>query len=347
MNSTRSWDIYETETLAVRRSLSSGQVREELRRGTISDQDLIRPSGSERPWRRIAELPAEELADVAEPPKPAFPAGDQDLLDPDAEIDMDPDSGENAPAEAPKPVRPQAVPKQEKAALPSIELQALQWLMEDDPPPPPPPKARTETSAKRAAGASRQAGRVRTSESAAPILEPSIELKLDPAESDEPLLTNDDLEDGEGDFTLARSRVEHVEEMDLAAMVDIAFQLVLFFMVTASVTMIKSMELPKPTETTKPAAASAPGVGTRDRNELETEFIVVKISADGEILVEDEPVAADRLIERLRSVRNESGKTGMLLRAENRTKHRLAVAAYDAANEIGLRIAIERETGTP
>lgn len=346
MNSTRSWDIYETETLAVRRSLSSGQVREELRRGTISDQDLIRPSGSERPWRRIAEFPAEELADFAEPPKPAFPAGDQDLLDPDAEIDMDPDSGENAPAEAPKPVRPQAVPKEEKAALPSIELQALQWLMEDDPPPPP-PKARTDTPAKRSAGASRQAGRVRASESAAPILEPSIELKLDPAEPDEPLLSYDDTDDGEGDFTLSRSRVEHVEEMDLAAMVDIAFQLVLFFMVTASVTMIKSMELPKPTETTKPAAASAPGVGTRDRNELETEFIVVKISADGEILVEDEPVAADRLIERLRSVRNESGKTGMLLRAENRTKHRLAVAAYDAANEIGLRIAIERETATP
>ena len=345
MNPTRSWDIYETETLAVRRSLSSAQVRQELRRGTISDQDLIRPAGSERPWQRIAEFPVEQLADIAEPPKPAFPVGDQDLLDPDAEIDLDPDSGENAPTEAPKPRRPQTDPKEEKAALPSIELQALQWLMEEDTPPP--PKARPESSPKRAAGSSRKASRSPAAEPAGAMLDPSIELSLEPAEPNVPHLSFDEADEDEGDFTLSRSRVELVEEMDLAAMVDIAFQLVLFFMVTASVTMIKSMELPKPTETTKPAAASAPGVGTRDRNELETEFIVVKISADGEILVEDEPVAADRLIERLRSVRNESGKTGMLLRAENRTKHRLAVAAYDAANEIGLRIAIERETGTP
>jgi len=221
--------------------------------------------------------------------------------------------------------------------LPSIELQALQWLTEEDPE----PVKHVETPP------ARPVAKARVPEREAPLLEPSVELKLEPAESSEPRLSFDGEEDEEDDFTLSRSKVEHVEEMDLAAMVDIAFQLVLFFMVTASVTMIKSMELPKPTESTKPAAASAPGVGTRDRNELATEFIVVKISSDGDILVDDEPIPANRLVESLRAVRNESGKTGMLLRAENRTKHRLAVAAYDAASEIGLRIAIERETSGP
>lgn len=349
MNPTRLWDIYESETLAVRRSLGTDEVREELRRGKITGQDLIRPAGSEAPWRRIAGFPLEELAEPesARPVAPAKPANaavpivDEDLLNPDAEIDLDPDSGENGPVETARPVTRQE-------AAPSIELQALQWLMEDDEKPKEAPKK--EEPRGRAAKPSRSSATPRSADREPSILEPSVELKLEAAGAGVPDLHFDDEEggeEGEGDFTLSRSRVEHVEEMDLAAMVDIAFQLVLFFMVTASVTMIKSMELPKPTETAKPAAASAPGVGTRNRNEVEEEFIVVKISSDGEFLVEDDPVPADRLIERLRSVRNESGKTGMILRAENRTKHRLAVAAYDAANEIGLRIAIERETGEP
>lgn len=342
MNSSRTWDIYQTETLVVRKSLTDEQIRESLSTGKISPQDLIRPSGTNEAWRRIADFPTEWLTAMGGRPGALERHGlnvDQDLLDPDAEIDLDPDSGAE-PAASPKLSAEVEGPVQPTESLPSIELQALRWLTEEDPAPEkpvgPPPKKVVDKPAK-----------ARQVERETPLLEPSVELKLETAESSEPRLSFDEPEDGEDDFTLSRSKVEHVEEMDLAAMVDIAFQLVLFFMVTASVTMIKSMELPKPTESTKPAAATAPGVGTRDRNELATEFIVVKISSDGDILVDDEPIPADRLVESLRAVRNESGKTGMLLRAENRTKHRLAVAAYDAANEIGLRIAIERETSGP
>lgn len=343
MSSSRTWDIYETETLIVRKSLTASDIRESLAAGTISDQDLIRPSGTNEAWRRISDFPMETLS--AKGGRTAGPVSnarnvDDDLLDPDAEIDLDPDSGANEPAATTKPEAQGERPSKPREALPSIELQALQWLTEVDPEPEKPIEPpRDKVVAKPA--------KARKEERETPILEPSVELKLEPAESSEPRLSFDEPEDEEDDFTLSRSKVEHVEEMDLAAMVDIAFQLVLFFMVTASVTMIKSMELPKPTESTKPAAATAPGVGTRDRNELATEFIVVKISSDGDILVDDEPIPANRLVESLRAVRNESGKTGMLLRAENKTKHRLAVAAYDAASEIGLRIAIERETSGP
>ncbi len=340
MNSTRTWDIYGTESLVVRKALTSDQIREALSGGSISAQDLIRPSGTNEAWQRIADFPLESLSGAGG--RSGGPASgsanvDDDLLDPEAEIDPDPDSGTSEPPARSNPSPPGERPATPGEALPSIELQALQWLTEEDPE----PVRHVEPAPKRPVAKAKQPERE------APLLEPSVELKLEPAESSEPRLSFDGAEDEEDDFTLSRSKVEHVEEMDLAAMVDIAFQLVLFFMVTASVTMIKSMELPKPTESTKPAAATAPGVGTRDRNELATEFIVVKISSEGDILVDDEPIPADRLVESLRAVRNESGKTGMLLRAENRTKHRLAVAAYDAASEIGLRIAIERETSGP
>ncbi len=59
------------------------------------------------------------------------------------------------------------------------------------------------------------------------------------------------VEDGEeeGDFTLSRSGPMTVEELDLAPMVDVAFQLVLFFMVTATTVLYKTLEIPKPTPT--------------------------------------------------------------------------------------------------
>lgn len=339
MNGPRSWDVYQSETLVIRKALNSARIREDLASGVLNGQDLIRPAGTDQTWKRIAELPLEAFSDDT----------DADLLNPDAEIDVDSDSDLDFRDEPAIPAAPPEQAPVSRADQPSIELQALRWLTEEDEPPAkpakvPPPAAQPPAAKPVAPRPTRE----RPQEVAArqPILEPSIELHLEPATAT-PELSFEDHEDEEDDFTLSRSKVEHVEEMDLAAMVDIAFQLVLFFMVTASVTMIKSMELPKPTESTKPAAASAPGVGTRDRNELATEFIVVKISTDGEILVDDEPIRSDQLIESLRAVRNESGKTGMLLRAENRTKHRLAVAAYDAANEIGLRIAIERDTDTP
>ena len=72
----------------------------------------------------------------------------------------------------------------------------------------------------------------------------SVELVRWDADADEP----DPLEEDEeaAAFTLSRGDPEKVEELDLAAMVDVAFQLVLFFLVTATTVLYKSLEVPKP-----------------------------------------------------------------------------------------------------
>lgn len=292
----QAWDVFESESLSVRRSQSPTAIRQALAEGTLTEDDLARPAGTSTPWRPLGDVIAEWPATPAQAPAPAAP-------------------------KTPEPP-PTAAPK---AAEPSVELQALQWL--SDKPAQRPVAPEPERSALRDE----------------PLLEPSIELEPYTASQADLQIAPSTEDDDEEEFTLSRASVEKVEELDLAAMVDVAFQLVLFFMVTASVTLIKSMELPKPTESTKPAAASAPGVGSRNKNEVESDFIVVAISADGEIRVEDEPATAEQLVERLREARTATGKTGMILRAENKTRHRTAVAAYDAANAIGLRIAIERE----
>jgi biopolymer transport protein ExbD len=141
-------------------------------------------------------------------------------------------------------------------------------------------------------------------------------------------------------FTLARDPVGRVEELDLAAMVDVAFQLVLFFLVTATTVLYKTLEVPKPSPDRPPAAATQGQNRTLD--DLQREYILVEIDAQGAIRVDHEPIAAADLIERLRQARQDTARTAMLLSADFATPHRNAVLAYDAANEIGLRIAIAK-----
>lgn len=337
MTDSQKWDVFESESLSVRRDLSQQAVKAALDQGSLSEDDLARPAGTSTPWRRLGDVVPEwvevstgssasqSLATVEE---------DLELVDPSIEIDMA--SSVQIPSEKqaqPKRDLPEELGKPFQVTEEMTAIKGLAAINDLAAMTPKTPRAQEVPT---------------VIDSNPPLekwLEPSI--LLEPLEHDGPelggVVAGDDAEEEEEEFTLSRSSVEKVEELDLAAMVDVAFQLVLFFMVTASVTLIKSMELPKPLESTKPAAASAPGVATRNKTEVESDFIVVAITADGEIRVEDEPSTQDQLVDRLREARTSTGKTGMILRAENKTKHKTAVAAYDAANAIGLKIAIERE----
>ena len=163
------------------------------------------------------------------------------------------------------------------------------------------------------------------------------EEEFDPQEEDEEA----------AEFTLSRRGPETVEELDLAAMVDVAFQLVLFFLVTATTVLYKSLEVPKPNPESPPGAVAQGRSRTLD--DMRDSYIVVEIDPAGAMKIDREPVAArmDALVERLRSAREQTGRKAMLLSADFATAHRNAVLAYDAANEIGLGIAIARPSSSP
>ena len=135
-----------------------------------------------------------------------------------------------------------------------------------------------------------------------------------------------------------------VEELDLAPMVDVAFQLVLFFMVTATTVLYKTLEIPKPTAD-QPPGAVAQG-HSRSVEDLQKDYILVEIDAGGAMKIDREPVAAnvDALAERLRTAREKTNRKVMLLSADYATPHRNAVLAIDAANEIGMSIAMAKPT---
>jgi biopolymer transport protein ExbD len=146
----------------------------------------------------------------------------------------------------------------------------------------------------------------------------------------------------EEEFSLSRSGPMTVEELDLAPMVDVAFQLVLFFMVAAQTVLYKTLEIPKPSTDQAPAAVTQGRSRTLD--DLQDDYILVEIDSSGTMKLDRQPVAADMttLVERLRSARETTRRKAMLLSADFGTPHRSAVLAYDAANEIGLGIVIAR-----
>src|SRR5262249_40664845 len=114
----------------------------------------------------------------------------------------------------------------------------------------------------------------------------------------------------------------------------------LFFMVTATTVLYKTLEIPKPTSEQAPSAVAQ----GRPLADLENDYILVDIDAAGLVQIDRQPVAANMpaLVERLRKSRETTHRKAMLLSASYTTPHRSSVLAYDAANEIGLGIVIAR-----
>ena len=123
------------------------------------------------------------------------------------------------------------------------------------------------------------------------------------------------------------------DEMDLTPMVDVTFQLLIFFMVSASFSLQKSIEVPTPDPDSKGASQQ---VKTLD--DLQGTSIVVKIDAGNAIWLDDEPLSdSRRLADTLRDKMRREQKTELLINANSQSLHRTVIAVIDAANEIGVQ----------
>ena len=333
-----SWDVFHSDRLELARGLSAEEVRAGLASGTIRDDDLARPSGTSDPWARVAEVP-ELIAPPAAAPPPEIPH------------------------EAPPESSP-AAPGDDDLSFPVLpdEPAPAAWAWRDDEEDSADDEPEGEDYEEEADDAFEESADDEPEEAPRPLLPPDVgadDLDLDHPRSggssgsrvalptarsrdyDERPEDVEDEED-EGVVSLRRAGPQKVEELDLAAMVDVAFQLVLFFLVTATTILYKTLEIPKPSGEAPPEAVAQGRNRTLD--DLKEDYILVEIDPEGRIQIDREPVAArvEDLAERLRSAREKTRRTTMLLSADFSTPHRSAVLAYDAANEIGLGIAIAR-----
>ncbi len=122
-------------------------------------------------------------------------------------------------------------------------------------------------------------------------------------------------------------------EMDMTPMVDVTFLLLIFFMVTASYSIQKSLEIPAPDSSEESAQQTVQDVENDD------DYIIVKIERDNSIWVESvEAPSYQDLIAKLKEKRSDraSAPGSLLIMADNEADYEYVVRAVDAGNAVGV-----------
>ena len=121
--------------------------------------------------------------------------------------------------------------------------------------------------------------------------------------------------------------------MDLTPMVDVTFLLLIFFMITASFSMQKAIEVPAPDSDKKGAAQSQMII-----EDLLDSSIRIDVDERNRIIVDDEPIAdADLLADVLRERMREEKKTEVLLSVHEAAFWETTIKVCDACNDVGMQ----------
>lgn len=127
----------------------------------------------------------------------------------------------------------------------------------------------------------------------------------------------------------ARRREEPL--VDVTPLIDIIFQLVIFFMVSTTFVTEQGIEVDLPRSSSQTIL--------RERNDVQ-----VKVTSDGAIYVEDEAVSWDELSATLREAAAR-GQGGMvIIKADQSVDYGRAVAVLDLARSLGLQLALATES---
>lgn len=128
------------------------------------------------------------------------------------------------------------------------------------------------------------------------------------------------------------------DEIDMTPMIDVVFQLLIFFMITAAFSLQKAIELPAPQATD--AAAVNP---TLEQLEEDSDFVIVRVDGENTIWVNDAqaPSRQDLLVKLREARRAVPGSATrpprkLLVLASAEAEHEYVVRALDAGTEVGM-----------
>jgi biopolymer transport protein ExbD len=302
------WDVFVVRDFEQLLGLDEAKVLEMIAAGKLTGEDCVRPSG-EQAWRRVATLPAFTTDVVATQPAappevPARPTG--------------------------SPVSPPAVPPDApitERATPDVDITKTAPLRgRQTPTAPQPPKTTPPVApVKPPAPAPSKAPPLRAPAPDSAVIPPATAAAVSQP-------TEEDADEATEWANADRRTHREAEELDLTAMVDVTFLLVLFFMLTATFSIQKSLAMPEPNPEEKAARQTIV-----DLDDLRENHIVVTINADNSLLVDQEPVPAEELVTRLQRVMRETGKNELVVVADESAFHETVVLVYDAGNEVGMQ----------
>jgi biopolymer transport protein ExbD len=142
-------------------------------------------------------------------------------------------------------------------------------------------------------------------------------------------------DDDDGDVSFGNKEPIPEDELDMTPMVDVTFLLLIFFMVTASFTLQKSIQQP-------PASTDEPSLNNPVEEDLEKDYVEVLIDQNNTYYVtsrDEEEVEAPSerdMRSRVKDAREIAGATRLIIRAHLESKHSKVVTAYDAGVSAGL-----------
>ena len=163
-----------------------------------------------------------------------------------------------------------------------------------------------------------------------PAEEPTGGPEGSPANGSPPSVADEPTADA-GGFQF-RPRQPDTDEMDLTPMVDMTFLLLIFFMITASFSVQKSIEFPPPSPDQKGGAQVALTL-----DELEDNSVIVRIDDRNVVYIDDEPLAdIARLPWALKSALT-AQRNELVLTADDQALHETVVTVIDAAAAAGMQ----------
>jgi biopolymer transport protein ExbD len=121
----------------------------------------------------------------------------------------------------------------------------------------------------------------------------------------------------------------------MTPMIDMTFLLLIFFMVSASFSLQKSIPIPAPD-----AESAASQSRTIEEIEQDDDFIIVRIDRDDTVWVNDsEAPSRHELLAKLRNIREESpkGPSTLMVMANGDCRHETVVMVLDAGTAVGMQ----------
>lgn len=133
-----------------------------------------------------------------------------------------------------------------------------------------------------------------------------------------------------------RPHAESQADIDLTPMIDVVFQLLIFFMVTAAFGLQKSLDLPP-----RRAEEESQSAQTVEELEQDDSYVIVRVEKDSTLWVnESEATSEPDLFAKLREARRGTGNSGMahhlLVVAHGDASHEKVVLALDAGSTVGM-----------
>jgi biopolymer transport protein ExbD len=133
--------------------------------------------------------------------------------------------------------------------------------------------------------------------------------------------------------------------VDMTAMVDIVFFVLIFFMVTSMEGVYSSIKMPSP----DPQKVASSGRKSVAEFESDKEYVIVRIDRDNVVWLNDSEISGEQeLLIRLRETRRSgSGVNRMLVLGNSEAKSGKVVEVLDAGSDVGMdevQLAIDDES---